>query len=130
MLPKGQSQNSPFSINSILFTSFHTSSILLIQTCVVYYEMLLIKEFFQYLSTQQVHEGCGSCSQPPHLLMLNIPLIQCFYCIGRLNMLLSQRLFCCNPRMHKERIEPCVYSSQNICIIVIPHHQSVFLRDP
>lgn len=28
----------PLSINSILFTSFHTSSILLIQTCVVYYE--------------------------------------------------------------------------------------------
>lgn len=28
----------PLSINSILLTSFHTSSILLIQTCVVYYE--------------------------------------------------------------------------------------------
>lgn len=40
MVTKRAISKVPLSINSILFTSFHTSSILLIQTCVVYYEFV------------------------------------------------------------------------------------------
>jgi hypothetical protein len=65
----------PLSINSILITSFNTSSILLIRTRVVYYEYVTNLRIFFYLSTHKGLEEVEAVNTASTFLLLNIPFI-------------------------------------------------------